>query len=97
MTWGDDIRRPCAIDDLAPRNIRETTEMGTTWGNRCRWMGALLALLVVPAAIARGGRTEKDKAGRVPRSRSATTSKFARCSRRIARDATSPPRRGAAM
>ena len=30
MIWGNDNRRPCAIDDLALRNIRETTEMWTT-------------------------------------------------------------------
>ena len=69
ITWSDDIQRPCATHNLAPRNIRETTEMWTTWGNQCRWTGALLALLVVPALLLAADEPKKDKpgAGSIPK------------------------------
>jgi WD40 repeat protein len=37
--------------------------MWTTLGNRCRWIGALLALLVVPAVLLAADEPKKDKLG----------------------------------
>ena len=66
MTWGNDIRRPCSIDDLARREsrTRETTNMWTTGRNQCRWIGAFLALFVGSAAsLLAADEPKKDKAG----------------------------------
>ena len=48
------------MDDVAQRNIREqTVMMSTTTGNRNRWTGALLALLVLAGLAAAADATEQ--------------------------------------
>ena len=64
-TRGDDIQWLArSIDNLAPRNIKGTTEMGTTWVNRCRWIAALLPPADWPRRVCRGGRAQERKQSR---------------------------------
>ena len=74
--------------------------MGTIIGRRFGWLGALLALALVHAAVRAGDEARKDQAGSGASeklsSQSATTSRSVRSFRLIARAATSRRRRGAA-
>jgi WD40 repeat protein len=66
MTWGKNSRKSCATNGFARRyiKIRETTDMGTTWRNWCRFGGLVLALFGSATAGARAAEEpKKDKAG----------------------------------